>query len=298
VGESVYETKDGDYIVAGYTTSFGAGGKDAWLVKTDSDGKRVWDQTLGGPGDDAAWSSMETVDGRYVVLGCTDSYGIGKGDAWMVKTNADGEEEWNRTFGGPSDDEGMAVVETSDGGFIIAGRTDSYGVGGYDGWLIKADSEGNELWKKTFGGAGQDGISSVLETDDGYVAAGFTNSFGSGKYEVWLLKIDLEGVELWNRTVGISAGDFGNSIQKMTDGGYVVTGWTSRDGTRANPDDALLIKTDSEGGLEWMALLGGDGTQSGVSVHAAEDGGIVVSGFSNRGGAGGFDLWMTKLVEG
>ncbi len=298
VGESVTEAEDGGYIVAGYTTSFGAGGKDAWLIKTDSDGNTEWDENLGGAGDDAAWSAEEMKDGGYVVLGCTDSYGIGKGDVWLVKTDADGKEVWNRTFGGPSDDEGMAVTETADGGLIIAGRTDSYGVGEYDAWLIKTDPEGNELWDATYGGTEQDGICSVQETDDGYVAAGFTNSFGSGEYEVWLVKTDLEGVELWNSTIGISAGDFGNSVQKTTDGGYIVAGWTSRDGTRASPDDALLIKTDSGGKVEWMALFGGDGIQSGVSALQDEDGGYVLAGFSNRGEAGGFDLWMTKLREG
>lgn len=298
VGESVQETEDGGYIVAGYTTSFGAGGKDAWLLKAGSDGNEEWDENLGGPGDDAAWSVEETDDGGIVVAGYTDSYGIGKFDVWLLKTNADGEEEWNRTFGGPGDDEGMAVGETRDGGLIIAGRTHSYGIGGYDAWLIKADAEGNEIWDRTFGGAEEDCLCSVQETDDGYVAAGFTNSFGSGKREVWLLRTDPEGMELWNRTVGISAGDFGNSVVPTDDGGFIVTGWTSRDGTRTSPDDALLIKTDSEGRVEWTALLGGDGTQSGISVLQTEDGGFVVSGFSNRGGAGGFDLWMTKLRDG
>jgi hypothetical protein len=298
VGESVQETEDGGLVVAGYTTSFGAGGNDAWLLKTGSDGNEEWDETFGGPEDDAAWSVVEAGDGGYILLGYTDSYGIGKFDVWLLKTDAEGVEEWNRTFGGPSDDEGMAVAETSDDGFIIAGRTDSYGVGGFDAWLIKADAEGNEIWKRTFGGAKQDCICSVQETDDGYIAAGFTDSFGSGEYEVWLLRTDSGGVELWNKTIGISVGDFGNSIQATEDGGYLVTGWTSTDGARASPDDALLMKTDSEGWVEWMALLGGDGTQSGISVLQAEDGHIVVSGFSNRGGAGGFDLWMTKLREG
>lgn len=298
VGESVQETADGGVIVAGYTTSFGDGGIDVLLVKTDSDGNKEWHETLGGPGDDAAWSVEETEDGGYLVLGYTDSYGIGRFDVWLLKTDAEGVEVWNRTFGGPSDDEGMSVRETRNGGSIIAGRTDSYGVGGDDGWLIKTDAEGNEIWERTFGGSEDDCLCSAQEIDDGYVAAGFTGSFGSGKSEVWLLRTDSEGKELWNRTFGISVGDFGSSVVSMDDGGFAVTGWTSRDGTRTNPDDALLIKTDSEGGLEWTALLGGDGTQSGVSVIEAEGGDVVVSGFSNRGGAGGFDLWMTKLRDG
>jgi predicted secreted protein len=298
VGESVMETEDGGIVVAGYTTSFGAGGKDAWLLKADADGNEEWDENLGGPDDDAAWSVVETEDGGIVLLGYTDSYGIGKFDVWLLKTDADGVEVWNRTFGGPGDDEGMAVGVARDGGLIIAGRTDSYGVGGRDAWLIKADAEGNEIWERTFGGAGEDCLCSVQEIDDGYAAAGFTSSFGSGKSEVWLLRTDSEGTEIWNRTFGISAGDFGSSVVPADDGGLIVTGWTSRDGSRTSPDDALLIKTDSEGGAEWTALLGGDGTQSGVSVLEAEDGGIIVSGFSNRGGAGGFDLWMTKLRDG
>jgi hypothetical protein len=141
VGESVMETEDGGIVVAGYTTSFGAGGKDAWLLKADADGNEEWDENLGGPDDDAAWSVVETEDGGIVLLGYTDSYGIGKFDVWLLKTDADGVEVWNRTFGGPGDDEGMAVGVARDGGLIIAGRTDSYGVGGRDAWLIKADAE-------------------------------------------------------------------------------------------------------------------------------------------------------------
>lgn len=298
VGESVLVAGDGGCVVAGYTTSFGAGGRDVWLVKADPEGNLEWDRAFGGPGDEAAWSVEEADDGGYVVVGWTDSYGIGKVDLWILKVDASGTEEWNRTIGGPGDDEGLAVAATRDGGYVVAGRTTSFGAGGSDGWLLKTDGSGKKEWARSFGGYGDDGLSSVLEMEDGYVGAGYSNSFGSGDYDVWLVKADPLGEEVWNRTMGTAAGDFGNSVKMTEDGGYILAGWTSRAGTRASPDDALLLKTDSEGVAEWLALLGGDGTQSGISVLQVGDGGYVVGGFTNRGSGGGFDLWMTKVGEG
>ncbi|AET64307.1 hypothetical protein [Methanothrix harundinacea] len=298
VGESVIAARDGGYVVAGYTTSFGAGGRDVWLLKTDAEGNLEWERTFGGPGEEAAWSVEEAPSGGYVVVGWTDSYGIGKVDLWLIKTDPRGVEEWNRTIGGPGDDEGLAVVATRDGGYAIAGRTTSFGVGEEDGWLVKTDGLGAKEWARTFGGKGEDGLSSLRETEEGYVGAGYSNSFGSEGFEIWLVKADFQGVEVWNRTAGTPAADFGSSIEVASDGGYAVVGSTSRAGTRASPDDALLLKTDPEGRAEWSVLLGGDGIQSGISVLVAEEGGYIVGGFTNRGSGGGFDLWMTKLGEG
>ncbi len=137
-------------------------------------------------------------------------YGIGKVDLWILKVDASGTEEWNRTIGGPGDDEGLAVAATRDGGYVVVGRTTSFGAGGSDGWLLKTDGSGKKEWARSFGGYGEDGLSSVLEMEDGYVGAGYSNSFGSGDYDVWLVKADPLGEEVWNRTMGTAAGDFGN----------------------------------------------------------------------------------------
>jgi hypothetical protein len=136
-GLSVQETSDGGYVITGYTQSYGAGAHDVWLIKTDSAGTRLWDKTFGGTNYDYGYSVQETSDGGYVIAGYTNSYGSGTLDVWLIKADSAGTKLWDKTFGGTSDDYGYSVQETSDGGYVIAGRTCSYGAGGADVWLIK-----------------------------------------------------------------------------------------------------------------------------------------------------------------
>jgi hypothetical protein len=206
-GLSVQQTTDGGYIIAGGIESYGAGGSDVWLIKTDSGGNKAWDRTFGGAEYDFGWSVQQTTDGGYIVAGQTYSYGPGGDDVWLIKTDSGGNKVWDRTFGGVKSDGGWSVQvqQTSDGGYIVAGETESYGTGGDDVWLIKTDSGGNKVWDKTFGGAEDDRSWSVQQTSDGgYVVIGCTESYGAGMGDVWLIKVGTPTVT-WNLRWGLDA---------------------------------------------------------------------------------------------
>jgi hypothetical protein len=196
IGYSVQQTSDGGYIIAGYTISFGAGSADVYLVKTDSQGVEEWSRTFGGSESDGVYSVQETSDGGYIIAGWTDSFGAGVSDVYLVKTDSQGREEWSRTFGGSESDGGFSVQETSDGGYIITGWTDSFSASGSDVYLVKTDSQGREEWSRTFESASNDVGRSVQETSDGgYIIAGETRSFGAGQLDVYLVKTGSQGME-------------------------------------------------------------------------------------------------------
>jgi len=194
----IQQTTDGGYIVSGSTNSYGI--DDAWLVKTDSNGNEQWNKTFGGLEREGAISVRQTIDGGYIFLGWTYSYGKGADDAWLVKTDSNGNEQWNKTYGGGLYDNSYSLQQTTDGGFIFSGNTNSYG-SSKEAWLVKTDSNGNEIWNKRFVWTPFDNFYSVQQTlDGGYIAAGGINLLGYD--DVVLLKTDSNGNEIWNKTFG------------------------------------------------------------------------------------------------
>jgi hypothetical protein len=195
---ALVQTSDGGYALAGKTASFGAGNNDFRLVKTDASGNMTWNQTYGGTGEDWAFGLVQTADGGYALAGITDSFGAGYEDFWLVKTDVSGNMQWNKTYGGTSGDEASALVQTSDGGYALAGCTGSSGAGGYDCWLVRTDGSGTMQWNKTYGGTGEDDAYALVQTvDGGYALACWTVSSSSGSYDFWLVKTEAESGLAW-----------------------------------------------------------------------------------------------------
>jgi hypothetical protein len=186
----VQQTSDGGFIITGSTAVNPFEDYDVLLIKTDNDGNEEWSKTFGGLDFDEGWGVDQTLDGGYIITGLTESYGSGSGDVWLIKTDANGEEEWSRTFGGTDYDWGLSGHQTTDNGFIITGLTESYGSGEGDLWLLKTNVNGNLDWSMTFGGGDFDIGSFVRETsDEGYIITGGTVSFGLDGQDLWLIKI-------------------------------------------------------------------------------------------------------------
>jgi len=312
VGYSVRQTTDGGYIIAGMSNVEGS--YDVYLLKTDSDGNELWDKTFGGSASDIGREVQQAEDGGYVIAGQTDSFGAGKGDVYLIKTDSDGNEQWSKTFGGSGYDNGQSVQQTGDGGYVVAGESDSFGADHWDVYLIKVDPDGNEQWSKTFGGSSLErGYSLGLTRDGGYIIVGETQSFGAdtsgaGTSNAYLIKTDSDGNEQWSKTFGrfIPNNEFGSSVQQTTDGGYIIVG-TYRE-VHFSGSAVYLIKTDTNGNELWNKTFADEDDCWGRSVQQTRDGGYIIAGgcfFSRYGSvylvktdAGGNEQWSNTFVVG
>jgi hypothetical protein len=202
VGYFVNETKDRGFVITGSTSSYGMGNERLWLIKTNENGDLCWSRVFGGfvsSSGDGGWSVDEANEGGYIVAGYAQSFGSGRKDLWIVRTDDQGKEIWDKTYGGTEDDVGMSVVQIRDGGFIVAGRTASEGSGGDDIWLLKINPQGDKAWSATFGGEKDDAAFQVVELADGYALVGRTES-GTSNKKIILIRTDLVGKKLWEKS--------------------------------------------------------------------------------------------------
>ncbi|UCG43721.1 MAG: hypothetical protein JSU73_03645 [candidate division WOR-3 bacterium] len=253
----------------------------------------TFQRTYGGADPDYGYSLVQTADGGYVIVGQTHSFGAGATDAYLVKTNASGDTMWTRTFGGSDYDEGSSVAQTADGGYIIAGNTQSFGAGDRDVWVIKTDGNGDSLWTRTLGGAGDEyGLAVGCTVDSGHIVAGYTNSFGAGGYDIWLIRTDASGDTLWTRTYGDTLWEFGRSVQETVDRGFIIAGYTYS--LRTSDCNLHLVRTDSQGDTMWTRSYGGPSGDRAYSVLQTSDGGFITAGYTVSFGAGYDDVWLIK----
>ncbi len=282
-----------------------------------------WQKTYGGSDYDFAYAIQQTNDGGYIIAGYTSSNdgdvsgNPGAADYWLVKTDSMGNLQWQKTYGGSSDDYATAIQQTNDGGYIIAGYTSSNdgdvsgNHGWSDYWLVKTDSIGNLQWQKTYGGSNDDGAYAIqLTNDGGYIIAGLTYSNDGdvsgnhGGHDCWLVKTDSLGNLQWQKTYGGSNDDGAFAIQLTNDGGYIIAGYTgSNDGDVSGnhgQTDYWLVKTDSMGNLQWQKTYGGSNNDKAYAIQLTNDGGYIIAGFnySNDGDVSGnhgwSDYWLVK----
>lgn len=243
IGWDVKQTADSGYIIVGSTGSYGAGYLDVWLLKTDAAGDTQWTKTLGGTSVDEGYSVNQTQDGGYFIAGVTESYGTGESDVWLIRTNAQGDTLWTKTYGGLYQDWGSKAIPSIDGAFIVVGSTYSFGAGSYDFWLLKIDSLGDTLWSKTLGGSGWDEGHSIRQTiDSGYVLVGFTGEAFAA--DGFLVKTDNSGNILWTKVIGSTENDFLGSIDNTYDNGYITVGSTYANDP--GQSDVWLIKIEPD----------------------------------------------------
>lgn len=296
------QTIDKGFIVVGFVKDTSTLGNDIYLVKKDSIGNTQWNKVYGGPNDDEGYAVELTKDGGYILCGYTNSFGAGAFDACIIKINAIGDTLWTKTYGGTRNDYGNAIKQTNDGGYIIAGSTQSFltGIDSGNVYLIKTDSLGNVKWTKSFGSNLTTGsynttdAYSISETSDkGFIICGYTNAFGEPVGDAFLAKTDSVGNIVFTKTYGGKGVDWANSVIITNDGGYMITGAISTDSTSAN-QDVYLIKTNALGDTLFTASFGGNGEDLGQDIMQTLYGDYLITGYTGSFGAGGNDAFLIK----
>lgn len=341
---SIIQANDGGYLLGGFSSSNISGDKtensvgllDFWIVKTDSLGIIQWQNTIGGNHWDELHSLEQTLDGGYILGGFSLSdisgdkteNGNGDFDYWIVKINSSGVVQWQNTIGGSGRDDLRSLKQTSDGGYILVGNSESNISGDKtensnglsDFWIVKIDSSGNVQWQNTIGGSGNDACQSIALTfDGGYILGGSSDSNisgdktenSSGGSDYWIVKIDSLGNIQWQNTIGGSQMDELNFIEQALDDGYILSGFSNSNisGNKTEPSvgykDYWIIKTNSLGSIQWQNNIGGDGEEWLYSAIQTSDGGYILGGFSNsalsgdktENSIGDYDYWMVKITE-
>lgn len=291
----IKKTSDGGFIICGMTESKGRGGLDAWVIKLDPQGKLEWDRTYGDKGDEVANSIIQTRDGGYAFIGSTTSKGRGRRSVYLVKIDSAGNQQWEAVYGGSKDDVGNGLIETYDGNYAIVGSTRSFGPGNWDIWVIKVDTKGNRLWRRTEGGRAIDLGNSIAENprDSSIVVVGTTFSYSTGQSDLWLIKITKDGRREWRKNYGSTNKDSGNHLTIKSTGEYIIAGSTQPKGERY--PDYWVVGFTAENWDDWEQSYGTSRDDVATGSSETTDGGIIVCGYTNSYGEGSHDFWIMKF---
>jgi len=276
LAQASQQTTDGGFILVGHTTSFGAGGYDFHLIKTDGAGNLQWSKTYGGSGDDLAWDVQQTMDGGYIMVGSTNSFGVPFADVYVVKTDANGNLQWSGTYGDAFRfDEGRDIQQTTDGGYIIAGSTQPNST--RDVYVIKIDATGVLIWTRAIGGSQPDFGYAIAQNFTGeYYAYGITNSFGAGLQDLYLIKLNSAGTVLWTKTYGGAGNEFSGNMQVAINGDIIMVGLENSFGSATS--DIYLTRTDGNGNVIWSKSYETNNIEVGYFVQQMMNGNFIVVG--------------------
>lgn len=273
---SIQQTSEGGYVVAGQNEN--DYDYDALVFKLDLNGNIQWQKRYGGNNYDFTHAVKQTSDGGYIVVGTSYSFGMGNGDCWVLKLDSSGVVQWQKTYGGTENDVAYSIQQTLDDGYIVAGATMSFGVGNGDFWVLKLDNTGNVIWQKAYGGNDQDVAQFVQQTlDGGYIVAGESYSFGGVSIDFWVVKLASNGGVEWQKAYDVGA-DSAYSVNQTIDGGYIIAG-----DSRSFSDydyDALALKLDTNGNIEWQHRYGGIDDEAIYSIQQTREGEYIAAGYS------------------
>ncbi len=290
-GTAVTQTTDGGYVGVGTTKSFGKGGYDYFIVKVDSKGNTLWQRTAGGDGKDQATAVTATKDGGVLVVGSSKSFGKGSYDFYALKLTKEGKVQWRQTAGGKDWDIPKGVVETDNGDFILVGKSESFGDNGYDGFVVKLDHNGKQLWEETYGGKKDDELNAIAKGKNGeFVLVGKTKSFVHHKGDAYILKINEDGDKLLEKTYGGTGKEYATAVTAAKNGDYLIVGSTrSVSNGRA---DILSIMIDQNGTVKGSGHYGGKKMDIAHGVTQIKDGSFFIAGETESYGNGGIDIFL------
>jgi parallel beta-helix repeat protein len=247
-----------------------------------------WNKTFGGEDNDYGYKIAQCGDEGYAIAGVTYSYGGSDRDGWLVRVDGSGNCLWNKTFGGPLDDEFRDIVVCSDGGFAIMGTTDSYGPGSQDVWLFRTDENGNHLWNKTYGSGSDDRGRALIEcSSGGFAIAGYR--IGTG-WDGWLIRTNDTGDVEWTQSFVDTGDQRFEDIVECDNGDLALAGWTGILST----ERFWLVRTDLNGTQLWSKSYNGVSAERCVSVVECSTGGFAMTGWTKSYGAGGLDIWLVR----